>query len=175
MTSNPMFEIMTVPFYYYDTIEDMMIEEAEPVKTITSLFELINNLPEDCSRLIYKKVMDDCIKQITYRVAMNKVNKDISQHAVMFYKRKFQANQQQIKAVEKKMVGLESRQEKCKNLTKWQEKYDAFEEQRCDLQAHFYHLCYMMQCNCESISNTRLRVLERCANAEYTPFRHHNA
>lgn len=135
MTSNPMFEMMPFSFWVdavADSIAEMMIEQAveemeaepmpepepkpikaEPVMITTSLFELINNLPEDCSHLIYKCVMNDCIKQIP-------------QKAYEFYEVAEQRHIEQRQTYERKIDGLERRYKKCKNKAASDEKMCAY-------------------------------------------------
>lgn len=111
-----------MPFSFWidsvaDCIAEMMIEEAvneikaEPV--MTSLAELINNLPEDCSQMIYKKVMSDCIQSIPQQV-------------INFYEDILEDCHFKTYALEKKIDGLHRRYKKCKNKKASDDKEEAY-------------------------------------------------
>lgn len=114
-----------MPFSFWidsvaDCIAEMMIEEAvkemkaEPV--MTSLAELINNLPEDCSQMIYKKVMSDCIQSITHQVKT-------------FYDVKIHEYFERTCTLENKIDGLRKRYKKCKNKKASDDKEEAYKKE----------------------------------------------
>lgn len=120
MIESPEPEMLPIPMGLISRIVKPVIEvKAVPttVKT-TSLAELINNLPEDCSRIIYKKVMDDCIKQIPYRVAMNGIIKSIPRKVRCYYVTQKNIYSNNIERLNNKMRGIQQRMNTCKNKEK---------------------------------------------------------
>lgn len=106
-----------------------------------SLFELINILPEDCSRLIYKKVMDDCINHIP-------------QKAKVFCANHKHTYEQQVYKAMDEIEAFESQQHRYKNINNYDAKIKALND----------------GLNIAELKRCKISILEHIVNDTYTRY-----